>query len=110
MLDFNAMTESRALLVDKVGIAGIQFKINENRAKLKPIFKTIISCGHENIPLRGHRDDAKQLIQAKEVGKTTFSDELKCADVTSVHKNGPTNPRTLGQLAFCQQSQIFLKE
>lgn len=28
----------------------------ENRKKLEPIIKTIIFCGHNNLPLRGHRD------------------------------------------------------
>lgn len=31
--------------------------IEENRKKLIPIIKTIILCGMQNIPLRGHRDD-----------------------------------------------------
>lgn len=33
--------------------------IEENRKKLIPIIKTIIFCGAQNIPLRGHRDDGK---------------------------------------------------
>lgn len=69
MMDFKDIMENRAMPVDKVGATGLQSKIRENRAKLKPIFKTIIFCGHENIPLRGHRDNAKQLSQGKEVGK-----------------------------------------
>nr|CAI5827617.1 unnamed protein product [Callosobruchus analis] len=32
-------------------------KIEENRRRLKPIIKTIIFLGRQNIPLRGHRDD-----------------------------------------------------
>lgn len=36
---------------------------------MKPIFKPITFCGHENIPLRGHRDDASQLSPREEVGK-----------------------------------------
>nr|CAI5870231.1 unnamed protein product [Callosobruchus analis] len=32
-------------------------KIKENRGRLKPIIKTIIVLGRQNIPLRGHRDD-----------------------------------------------------
>lgn len=31
----------------------------ENRERLKPIIKTVILCGHQNISLRGHRDDGK---------------------------------------------------
>ncbi|XP_063235854.1 52 kDa repressor of the inhibitor of the protein kinase-like [Bacillus rossius redtenbacheri] len=32
-------------------------QVNENRARLRPIIETIIFCGRQNIPLRGHRDD-----------------------------------------------------
>lgn len=31
--------------------------IEENRRKLIPIIKTVILCGAQNLPLRGHRDD-----------------------------------------------------
>lgn len=31
----------------------------ENREKLAPIVGAVILCGRHNIPLRGHRDDAK---------------------------------------------------
>lgn len=37
-------------------------EINENRERLRPIVKTIILCGRQNIPLRGHRDDGKLLL------------------------------------------------
>ncbi|XP_037876693.2 52 kDa repressor of the inhibitor of the protein kinase [Bombyx mori] len=36
-------------------------QINVNRERLRPIVKTIIFCGHQNISLRGHRDDGKLL-------------------------------------------------
>ena len=32
-------------------------QIEENKQRLIPIVKTIILCGRQNIPLRGHRDD-----------------------------------------------------
>lgn len=32
-------------------------QIKENRDRLRPIVSTIILCGRQNIPLRGHRDD-----------------------------------------------------
>ena len=67
MLDFKDVIENKVLPVDKVSITGLQSKISEDRAMLKPIFKTIIFCGQENIPLRGHRDDAEQLSQGKGV-------------------------------------------
>ena len=33
-------------------------RINNNREKMKSIFKTVIFCGKQNIAFRGHRDDA----------------------------------------------------
>ena len=36
---------------------GRQKTIAENRRKLIPIVKTIIFCGNNNFPLRGHHDD-----------------------------------------------------
>ncbi|CAG9822034.1 unnamed protein product [Phaedon cochleariae] len=33
--------------------------IEENKKKLIPIIKTVMLCGIQNIPLRGHRDDGK---------------------------------------------------
>uniref|UniRef100_A0A2S2PUC6 Repressor of the inhibitor of the protein kinase n=1 Tax=Schizaphis graminum TaxID=13262 RepID=A0A2S2PUC6_SCHGA len=35
----------------------------ENRSRLRPIIETIILCGRQNIPLRGHRDDGYVLDQ-----------------------------------------------
>ena len=32
-----------------------------NRRKLKPIIKTSVFCGRQDIPPRGHRDDCKHL-------------------------------------------------
>lgn len=32
-------------------------RINDNREKMKSVFKTVIFCGKQNIVLRGHRDD-----------------------------------------------------
>lgn len=39
-------------------------EIKENRERLKPIVKTIIFCGRNNLPLRGHRDDGQLKIDA----------------------------------------------
>ena len=33
-------------------------QVAENCMKLKSILKTIILCGHQNLPLHGHRDDS----------------------------------------------------
>ncbi|CAF3333155.1 unnamed protein product [Rotaria sp. Silwood2] len=45
------------LLMDK----RLQKEIAENRARLKPIIETILLCGRQNFPLRGHRDDGDVL-------------------------------------------------
>lgn len=39
-------------------------RITSNRLKLKSIIETIILCGQQNIPLRGHRDSLRDLEQA----------------------------------------------
>lgn len=36
-------------------------QVAENRLRLKPIIETVIFCGRQNIPLRGHRDQGKLL-------------------------------------------------
>lgn len=36
-------------------------QVKENRERLRPIVKTIIFCGQQNISLRGHRDDGPLL-------------------------------------------------
>lgn len=37
----------------------IQHIIEVNRKRLVPLIKTIIFCGQNNLPLRGHRDDGE---------------------------------------------------
>ena len=32
-------------------------QIDENQQKVMSILKTVIFCGQQNVPLRGHRDD-----------------------------------------------------
>ena len=36
-------------------------RVASNRQKLSSIFKTVVFCGRQNIPLRGHRDNATDL-------------------------------------------------
>jgi len=38
-------------------------QVQENRPRLRPIIETIILCGRQNIPLRGHKDDGYVLEQ-----------------------------------------------
>ncbi|CAH1179864.1 unnamed protein product, partial [Phaedon cochleariae] len=37
--------------------------IEANKKRLRPIVKSIIFCAHNNIPLRGHRDDGELVVQ-----------------------------------------------
>lgn len=41
-------------------------KLEENRRKLSSIVKTIILCGQQNIPLRGHRDSGRVSVGESE--------------------------------------------
>ena len=63
-------------------------QIKENRLKLESILKVIILCGHQNIPLRGHRDDSRSVSTNKgnfltlidfrcEAGDTILKEHLK---------------------------------
>lgn len=36
-------------------------RTEENRKKLKVILQTVLFCGRQNVPLRGHRGDSKYL-------------------------------------------------
>lgn len=38
-------------------------QVKENRDRLRPIVSTIIFCGRQNIPLRGHRDDGNKSLK-----------------------------------------------
>ncbi len=54
---FTAVMENKALAID-AQLSSIRRKhIAENRLKLKSIVETVILCGRQGIPLRGHRDD-----------------------------------------------------
>lgn len=37
-------------------------EIQENRARLRPIIDSIVFLGRQNIPLRGHRDDGREMF------------------------------------------------
>lgn len=54
---FIRMYEKKSVSVDSMLISKRQVEIVENRKRLIPIIKTIVLCGQNNIPLRGHRDD-----------------------------------------------------
>lgn len=41
-------------------------QVQENRARLYPIIETIVLCGRQNIPFRGHRDDGSIFLPTAE--------------------------------------------
>ncbi|XP_069675925.1 52 kDa repressor of the inhibitor of the protein kinase-like [Periplaneta americana] len=51
--------------------------VRENRMKLVPIVKTIILCGRQNIPLRGHRDDGAIDLESENQNEGNFRELLK---------------------------------
>ena len=47
--------------IDMILNKQVSKQVTENREKLVPIIKTVLFCARQNIPLRGHRDDANHL-------------------------------------------------
>ncbi|CAH1724767.1 unnamed protein product [Aphis gossypii] len=83
-LKHHASTQYHLLATEKISAFIQSFKTGEsveimlnnkvssimesNRKRLVPIIKTIIFCGHNNLPLRGHRDDGILDIDSALVG------------------------------------------
>ena len=61
MNEFKRVMEGKIKPVSLILDNALQARINGNRAKLRPIIKTVVFCGRQNIALRGHRDDADHL-------------------------------------------------
>ena len=53
--------KNRKLRIDECFDSVMQRNVEANRKKLLPIIETILLCGRQNIPLRGHRDDATNM-------------------------------------------------
>ena len=58
---FKEMMQNRALRIDQCMSSIIKQRVQSNRKKLLPIIETVVFCGRQNIPLRGHRDDARNM-------------------------------------------------
>jgi hypothetical protein len=71
---------SRSSTVIKVLDKAHSKQAEENRARLKPIVKTIILCGRQNMPLRGHRDDGRLLNSDSESSDDSDSDSDSATD------------------------------
>ncbi|XP_047118367.1 52 kDa repressor of the inhibitor of the protein kinase-like [Schistocerca piceifrons] len=81
--------------------------IKSNREWLIPAVKTIILCGQENIPLRGHRDDG---TLSDEISQGKFLPLLKfCIDSgdLSFQKYLETVPKNATYLSKTTQNQLI---
>lgn len=91
--------------------------MESNRKRLVPIIKTIIFCGHNNHPLRGHRDDSRWDIDSALVGtQGIFRSHLALRidsgykvltnHISSSKKNATMISKTIQMesLAFCIKS------
>jgi hypothetical protein len=61
-------------------VNSFRFKqVTENRERLKPIIETLILCGKQNIPLKGHRNDGELLNSNPQILKNdgNFREILK---------------------------------
>ena len=56
MSEFVKVMEHKSVPIRQLMTSAINERIKENRAKLVPIVQTIMSCGRQNLALRGHRD------------------------------------------------------
>ena len=59
MTDFLKVMENKSAPVRQLMVSAINDRAKKNRAKLVLICQSIISCGQQNVALRGHRDDFK---------------------------------------------------
>ncbi|KAK6991092.1 52 kDa repressor of the inhibitor of the protein kinase [Biomphalaria glabrata] len=62
-------------------------QIKENRERLKPIIKSIILLGRQNIPVRGHRDDGKLLCDSDDEESLESEDEKPADRQRNSNKN-----------------------
>ena len=58
MQHFCLVMEHKVMPVDKMHDVAFDRTVSQTREKLESIVTTVILCGRQNIPLRGHRDDS----------------------------------------------------
>ena len=87
---FTHCMEQRAQPINRLLNTALAKQIDENRQKVMSILKTVIFCGQQNIPLRGHHDDSTSgainkgnfdaLLQFRaEAGDTVLANHFKTA-------------------------------
>jgi len=93
----------------------------ENRKRLIPIVKTVIFCGKQNIPLRGHKDDGdirknKTPVQNEGNFRALLRFRIDAGDTTLEHHLGNTSSRATytskmiqNQLIECCRAEIVDK-
>ena len=59
--EFKKSVENKSVPIHHMLDQAAARSIEENRAKVKSILKTVILCGKQNLPLRGHHDDSSHL-------------------------------------------------
>lgn len=81
--------------------------MKSNRERLIPIVKTIMLCGRENIPLRGHRDDG-ELSDERSQGKFRALLQFRIdAGDSLLQKHLDTAPRNATYLSKTTQNQLI---
>ena len=84
--NFKATMEHKQLPIDQQLSRILAERITENRAKLMSIAETVILCGRQGIPLRGHHDDWKHLQEAPFLNHGNFlallDFRIACGDKT----------------------------
>ena len=58
MTDFQRVMVNKVVSINQALNNILKATVQANREELKPIVKTILLCGHQNIALHGHRDDS----------------------------------------------------
>lgn len=76
--------------------------MENNSKRLVPIIKTIIFCGHNNLPLRGHRDDGILDIDSALVGNQGIFRSLLAFRIDSGDKE------LTDHINSCKKMQLWL--
>ena len=69
--------KNKSVPVRQLMDSAISDRVQKNRAKLVPAVQTIISCGQQNVALRGHRDDFKHFDTDENPGNFQVFLELR---------------------------------
>ena len=68
MTHFKSVMEGKQISARQLVSNITNDRIQSNRRKLIPVVKTVIFCGRQNVPLRGHRDDSKEYESSANTG------------------------------------------